>query len=151
MARTRMALYAVAAQIGIRFSIHARRVERRADAPPAKTPREKASEDGGGVGKMKQMTRRAAGEVRQMCRGRGHSEVPFAERGESPWREIRAAERPAHAARGVHAATGTAAAFLYRADELGTLRPGLTADLWWCHRADPLKDIRAVRKVERSA
>jgi imidazolonepropionase-like amidohydrolase len=101
-----------------------------------------------GFGKMKQLTRRAATEGAQIVVG-GHSEVPFAGRGEAPWREIELlVESGFTPLEAIHAATGTAAAFLYRSDELGTLRPGLIADLVVLG-ADPLKDIRAVRNVER--
>jgi imidazolonepropionase-like amidohydrolase len=37
---------------------------------------------------------------------------------------------------------------LYRADQLGTLRPGRQADLVIL-RGDPLRDISAIRTVER--
>lgn len=43
---------------------------------------------------------------------------------------------------------GTAAAFLYRGDEIGTLRPGLQADLVVL-RGDPVRNISAVRSVDR--
>jgi imidazolonepropionase-like amidohydrolase len=46
------------------------------------------------------------------------------------------------------AATGTAASFLYRSDQVGTLRPGLQADVVIL-RGDPSRDISAVRTVER--
>jgi imidazolonepropionase-like amidohydrolase len=122
--------------------------ERRAEAPPEKTPREKAEMMAAGFEKMKQLTRRAAAEGARIVVG-GHSEVPFAGRGEAPWREIELlVESGFTPLEAIHAATGTPAAFLYRSDELGTLRPGLIADLVVLG-ADPLKDIRAVRNVER--
>jgi imidazolonepropionase-like amidohydrolase len=122
--------------------------ERRADAPPAKTTPEKAAMMAAGFENMKRLARRVASEGAQIVVG-GHSEVPFAGRGEAPWREIELlVESGFTPLEAIHAATGTAAAFLYRSDELGTLRPGLTADLVVLG-ADPLKNIRAVRTVER--
>jgi imidazolonepropionase-like amidohydrolase len=122
--------------------------ERRRDAPPAKTPREKAERMAAGFANMKRLTHRAASEGAQIVVG-GHSEVPFAGRGEAPWREIELlVESGFTPLEAIHAATGTAAAFLYRSDELGNLRPGLAADLVVLG-ADPLKDIHAIRRVER--
>ena len=48
----------------------------------------------------------------------------------------------------IAAATGTAAAFLYRSGEFGTLEPNLQADLIVL-RDNPAADIRAIRSVER--
>jgi imidazolonepropionase-like amidohydrolase len=48
----------------------------------------------------------------------------------------------------ITAATGTAAAFLYRSDELGALRAGLQADLVVVG-GDATRDISAVRRPER--
>ena len=79
----------------------------------------------------------------------GHTSVPYAARGEAPWREMEllvdAGLSPLEA---ITAATSTAAAFLYRSDELGTLRPGLRADVVVL-RGDPSRDISAIRTVER--
>jgi imidazolonepropionase-like amidohydrolase len=46
------------------------------------------------------------------------------------------------------ASSCTAAGFLYRSHELGTLRPGLKADVVVL-RGDPSRDIAAVRAVDR--
>jgi imidazolonepropionase-like amidohydrolase len=46
------------------------------------------------------------------------------------------------------AATGNAAAFLYRSDEFGTLRAGLQADVVVV-RDNPVESIAAIRSVER--
>ena len=101
-----------------------------------------------GFENMKRLARRAALEGARVVVG-GHSEVPFAGRGEAPWRELEllvaSGFTPLEA---LTAATGTAATFLYREQELGTLRPGLAADLVVLD-GDPLKDIRAVRTVQR--
>jgi imidazolonepropionase-like amidohydrolase len=79
----------------------------------------------------------------------GHTDVPFAGRGEAPWRELELlVESGFSPMEAITAATGTAARFLYRGDELGTLKPGLQADLVVL-RDDPLRDIAAVRLVDR--
>ena len=98
--------------------------------------------------KMKQLTRRVAQEGARVVVG-GHTSVPFASRGEAPWREmellVESGFTPLEA---IVAATATAADFLYRGDELGTLRPGLKADMVVLRR-DPSRDIAAVRSVDR--
>jgi imidazolonepropionase-like amidohydrolase len=122
--------------------------ERRADRPPAGTKPAMAPVLAAGFAKMKQLTRRAAQEGARVVMG-GHTSVPFAERGEAPWRELELlVESGFTPLEAIAAATGTAAAFLYRSDELGTLRPGLRADLVVL-RADPSRDIAAMRTVDR--
>jgi imidazolonepropionase-like amidohydrolase len=75
--------------------------------------------------------------------------VPFASRGEAPWRELELlVESGFTPLEAVTAATGTAADFLYRSDEFGRLRPGLKADVVVL-RGDPSHDIAAVRLVDR--
>ena len=101
-----------------------------------------------GFAKMKELTRRAAVEGARIVLG-GHSTVPFASRGEAPWRELELlVESGFTPLEAISAATGTAAGFLYRGDRLGTLRPGLQADLVVL-RDDASKNISAVRTVER--
>jgi imidazolonepropionase-like amidohydrolase len=79
----------------------------------------------------------------------GHSTVPFATRGEAPWRELELiVDSGLSPLEAITAATGTAAAFLYRSDQLGTLRRDLQADLVIL-RDNPLQDISAIRTVER--
>lgn len=122
--------------------------ERRADRPPADTKPEMVRTMVAGFGKMKQLTRRAASEGARVVMG-GHSTVPFAARGEAPWRELELlVESGLSPIEAVTAATGTAAGFLYRADHLGTLRPGLQADLVVLD-ADVSRDISAIRTVSR--
>lgn len=122
--------------------------ERRADHPPRGTKPGMMPVLVAGFGKMKQLTRRAGQEGARLVMG-GHSTVPFAERGEAPWRELELlVESGLSPLEAITAATGTAAAFLYRSDELGTLRPGLRADLVIV-RGDPSRDISAIRTVER--
>jgi imidazolonepropionase-like amidohydrolase len=122
--------------------------ERRADRPPKGAKPADAKAFAAGFDKMKALTRRAAREGAQVVAG-GHTDVPFADRGEALWREIELlVESGLTPLEAITAATGTAAAFLYRSAELGTLRKGLHADLVVL-TGDPLRDITAVRSVER--
>ena len=122
--------------------------ERRAGKPAEGTTAEMAKVMAAGFAKMKQLTGRVAREGGRVVMG-GHTEVPFAARGEAPWRELEllvdSGLTPLEA---ITAATSTAAGFLYRERELGTLRPGFHADLVVL-RDNPAADIAAVRTVER--
>jgi imidazolonepropionase-like amidohydrolase len=101
-----------------------------------------------GFAKMKQLTRRAAQEGARVVVG-GHTEVPFAARGEAPWREMELlVESGFSPLEAISAATTTAAAFLFRGDQIGSVRPGFSADLVVL-RGEPDRDITAVRSVER--
>jgi imidazolonepropionase-like amidohydrolase len=101
-----------------------------------------------GFEKMKQLTKRVAREGGRIVMG-GHSSVPYAARGEAPWRELELlVESGLTPLEAITAATGTAAAFFYRSATFGTLRPGLHADLI-VTRGDPSKDISAIRTVDR--
>ena len=97
---------------------------------------------------MQRLTGRVFREGARVVMG-GHSTVPFAGRGEAPWRELEllvaSGLTPLEA---LTAATSTAAGFLYRRDQLGRLAPGLEADLV-AYRGNPAADISAVRSVER--
>jgi imidazolonepropionase-like amidohydrolase len=122
--------------------------ERRADRPPQGTKPDAAAMLAAGFAKMKQLTRRASEEGARVVMG-GHTEVPFAQRGEAPWRELELlVESGLSPLQAISAATHTAAAFLYKGDELGSLRPGLLADVVVL-RENPARDIAAVRTVER--
>jgi imidazolonepropionase-like amidohydrolase len=122
--------------------------ERRAGAPPEGTKPEMVPVMVAGFAKMKQLTRRAGLEGARLVMG-GHSTVPFASRGEAPWRELELlVESGLTPLEAITAATSTAAGFLYRTDELGSLRSGLKADLLVL-RGDPSRDITAMRTVER--
>jgi imidazolonepropionase-like amidohydrolase len=122
--------------------------ERRTDRPPPGTKPTMAPILVEGFAKMKRLTRRAGQEGARLVMG-GHSTVPFAARGEAPWRELELlVESGLTPIEAITAATGTAAAFLYRSDQLGALRPGLRADLVIL-RGDPSRDISAVRTVDR--
>jgi imidazolonepropionase-like amidohydrolase len=122
--------------------------ERRADKPAANTTAEAAAIQAAGFRKMQQLTRRLAREGARVVMG-GHTDVPFAGRGEAPWRELEllvdSGFTPLEA---IAAATSTAAGFLFRDKELGTLRAGMQADLVVIG-GNPAVDISAIRKVER--
>jgi imidazolonepropionase-like amidohydrolase len=122
--------------------------ERRADQPVEGAKPEMLPVMVAGFAKMKQLTRRAGLEGARLVMG-GHSTVPFAARGEAPWRELELlVESGLSPLEAITAATGTAAGFLYRSDQLGTLRRGLQADLVVLSD-DPLRNISAMRSVER--
>jgi imidazolonepropionase-like amidohydrolase len=122
--------------------------ERRRDRPPADTPRDLVPILADGFAKMKQLTRRAAAEGARVVMG-GHTEVPFAGRGEAPWRELELlVESGFTPLEAITAATSTAAGFLYRDNELGRLRPGFRADLVVLG-GNPASDITAIRTVQR--
>lgn len=122
--------------------------ERRSDAPPRGTKPEMARILAAGFDTMKQLTRRVAEEGGRLVMG-GHSTVPFAGRGEAPWRELELlVESGLSPLEALTAATGTAADFLYRTNQIGRLRPGLQADIVVL-REDPLRNIAAIRTVER--
>jgi imidazolonepropionase-like amidohydrolase len=97
---------------------------------------------------MKRLARRVALEGGRVVVG-GHSTVPFAARGEAPWREMELlVESGFTPLEVIQAATGTAAAFLYRDVDLGTLQPGRLADLVVLS-GNPLRHIAEIRTVER--
>jgi amidohydrolase family protein len=101
-----------------------------------------------GFRKMLDATRRAADAGARIVMG-GHSGVPFAARGEAPWREmellVEAGLTPMQA---IQAATATGAAFLGRDQDLGTVEAGKLADLVVL-RGNPLARISDIRTVER--
>ena len=122
--------------------------ERRADKPAEGTSAELAAVQAAGFRKMQQLTRRLSREGARIVMG-GHTEVPFAARGEAPWRELEllvdSGFTPLEA---IAAATSTAAGFLFRDKELGALRAGLQADVVVLGD-NAAVNISAVRKVER--
>ena len=143
-----MALYAVLRQRRPWVDATLAVFERRADKPAAGATPDMARVMAAGFSKMKQLTRRVSREGARVVMG-GHTEVPFAGRGEAPWRELEllvdSGFTPLEA---ITAATSTAAGFLYRDPELGTLLPAFQADLVVL-RDDPTKSISAIRTVER--
>ena len=122
--------------------------ERRADRPPEGAKPDMVPVLTAGFARMKQLTRRVAQAGARVVVG-GHTDVPFAGRGEAPWREmellVESGFTPLEA---IAAATTTAAAFLYRGEELGALRAGFKADLVVLGE-NPAADIKAVRRVDR--
>jgi imidazolonepropionase-like amidohydrolase len=122
--------------------------ERRADKQAEGVTPEVAQVMASGFTRMKQLTRRVSREGARVVMG-GHTDVPFAGRGEAPWRELEllvdSGFTPLEA---ITAATSTAAGFLYRDQDLGTLRAGFQADLV-VFRDNPAASISAVRTVER--
>ena len=142
------ALYAIVKQrrpwVDATLAVFERRADRPSDGPSA----EAAAVQAAGFRKMQQLTRRLAREGARVVAG-GHTEVPFAGRGEAPWRELEllvdSGFTPLEA---ITAATSTAAGFLFKDKELGTLRAGMQADLVVLG-GNPALDISAIRKVER--
>ncbi len=122
--------------------------ERRAGRPVEGATPEQVPTMVDGFAKMKTLTRRAALAGARIVMG-GHSTVPYAARGEAPWRELELlVESGFTPLEAITAATSTAAGFLYRGDDLGAIRPGSYADLVVL-RDDPSRNISAVRTVER--
>jgi imidazolonepropionase-like amidohydrolase len=122
--------------------------ERRADRLPPNTTPEAGPILAAGFAKMKELTGRAARAGGRIVLG-GHTGVPFAGRGEAPWREMELlVESGLSPLEAIAAATSTAAAFLYQSDRFGSLRPGLQADVVVL-RDNPLTGIAAIRTVER--
>jgi imidazolonepropionase-like amidohydrolase len=120
---------------------------RAAPAPKDATPAQAATYVAG-FDAMKRLTRRVALEGARIVVG-GHSSVPFAGRGEAPWRELELlVESGFTPIEAIQAATGTAAGFLFRANDLGTLQGGRFADLIVVS-GDPSRDITRIRSVER--
>jgi imidazolonepropionase-like amidohydrolase len=117
-------------------------------------PREGGTQDPAidlrGFARMKELTLETFRHGARLTLG-GHSTVPFAGRGEAPWRElelmVEAGLTPLQA---LTAATATSAASLRRSADLGTIEPGKLADLIvFGPSQDPSRDIHAIRAIER--
>jgi imidazolonepropionase-like amidohydrolase len=122
--------------------------ERRAGRPVEGATAEQVPTMVEGFAKMKALARRVALAGARIVMG-GHSTVPYAARGEAPWRELELlVESGFTPLEAITAATSTAAGFLYRADDVGVIRPGTYADLVVL-RDNPARNIAAVRTVER--
>jgi imidazolonepropionase-like amidohydrolase len=123
--------------------------ERRATTPASGAPRPSRAKTAmyvSGFENMKRLARRVALEGARVVVG-GHSTVPFAARGEAPWRELELlVESGFTPLEAIQAATGTAAGFLYRDGDLGTLQPGRFADLVVLS-GDPIRNIAEIRTV----
>ena len=80
----------------------------------------------------------------------GHTEVPFAGRGEAPWREMELlVESGFSPLEAISAATDAPPPHsCIAATELGSLRPGFNADLVVL-RGQPDRDVSAIRTVDR--
>jgi imidazolonepropionase-like amidohydrolase len=101
-----------------------------------------------GFAAMKRLTFEAFRHGTRITLG-GHSTVPFAKRGEAPWRELELlVESGLTPLEALTAATATGAASLRRSQDLGTIEPGKRADLVVLER-DPSADIHAIRTVDR--
>ncbi len=121
---------------------------RAAPATASRAAREKSAMYVSGFETMKRLARRVALEGARVVVG-GHSTAPFAARGEAPWRELELlVESGFTPLEAITAATGTAAGFLYREQDLGTLQPGRLADLVVVS-GDPTRHIADIRTVER--
>jgi imidazolonepropionase-like amidohydrolase len=143
-----MALYAVLRQRRPWVDPTLAVFERRADKPAEGVTADTAQMMAAGFERMKQLAHRISREGARVVMG-GHTEVPFAGRGEAPWRELEllvdSGFTPLEA---ITAGTSTAAGFLYRDKDLGSLRAGFQADLVVL-RDNPAASISAVRTVER--
>jgi imidazolonepropionase-like amidohydrolase len=117
-------------------------------AKPRENGRNDPAVDVRGYDKMKGLTLAAFRHGARLTLG-GHSTVPFAGRGEAPWREVEllveAGLTPIEA---LTAATSVSAASFGRPQELGVVRAGALADLIVL-AADPSRDIHAIRTVSR--
>jgi imidazolonepropionase-like amidohydrolase len=101
-----------------------------------------------GFQNMLKATRRAFDAGARIVMG-GHTTVPFAARGEAPWREIELlVEAGLTPMQAIQAATANGAAFLGRSRDLGTIEPGKLADLVVL-TGDPLARISEIRTVQR--
>jgi len=125
--------------------------EQRATPPAGSTEHPSAAKTAiyvSGFANMKRLAHRVAVEGARVVVG-GHSTVPFAARGEAPLREMELlVESGFTPLEVIQAATGTAAAFLYRDRDLGTLQPGKLADLLVL-AGDPTRNIAEIRTVQR--
>jgi imidazolonepropionase-like amidohydrolase len=101
-----------------------------------------------GYANMKALTLAAFRHGARIALG-GHSTVPFAGRGEAPWRELELlVESGFTPLEAIAAGTSVSAASFGRPRDLGVIRPGALADLVVLS-SDPSVDIRSIRTVTR--
>jgi imidazolonepropionase-like amidohydrolase len=101
-----------------------------------------------GFAAMKRLTYEAFRHGARITLG-GHSTVPFAKRGEAPWRELELlVESGLTPLEALTAASATGAASLRKSQDRGTVEAGKLADLIVLER-DPSADIHAIRTVGR--
>ena len=122
--------------------------EARASAPPADWPREFVTTGLAGYANMKRLAAAMHQHGARLVLG-GHSTVPFAGRGEAPFRELELlVESGLTRAEAIRAATLDGARFLRLDRDLGSLEAGKRADLIVL-RGNPADDLSAVRRLER--
>ena len=114
----------------------------------ARTTEARQAEMVAGFQKMQRLAGRISQAGARLVMG-GHSTVPYASRGEAPWRELELlVDSGLTPLQAIHAATGEAAAFLHRASDLGTVQSGRLADVIVLG-SDPVQSIGNIRSVER--
>jgi imidazolonepropionase-like amidohydrolase len=122
--------------------------ERRASAPPRDADPRSHAVAVSGFENMKRLALLVHRAGARLVMG-GHSSVPFAGRGEAPWRELELlVESGLTPLEAIQAATLNGARFLFRERDLGSLEAGKLADLIVV-AGDPGSDISALRRVER--
>jgi imidazolonepropionase-like amidohydrolase len=122
--------------------------ERRPGKPDPKAAPETVAVRAAGFRKMLEATRRAHDAGARIVVG-GHSNVPFAARGEAVWREMELlAEAGLTPMQVIQAATATGAAFLQRDRDLGTVEAGKFADLIVV-TGNPARQVSDIRTIER--
>ena len=132
----------------IRSSIRRWRCSKCGPAAPREGSKQDPAVDLKGYAQMKALTLAAFQHGARLTLG-GHSTVPFAGRGEAPWREMEMlVESGLTPLQAITAATQTSAASLRRPTDLGTIEAGKLADLIVLGQ-DPSRDIHAIRTVQR--
>jgi len=122
--------------------------EVRAAAPPPDWPKDFAAAGLRGYANMQRLTLLMHEHGARVVLG-GHTEVPFAWRGEAPLRELELlVESGLSRLDAIRAATLTGAEFLRLDRDIGSLVAGKAADLLVLN-GNPAEDIAAMRRVER--
>lgn len=122
--------------------------ERRPGVSDGKAAPETIAVRAAGFRQMLEATRRAFAAGARIVVG-GHSNVPFAARGEAVWREMELlADAGLTPMQVIQAATANGAAFLQRDRELGTVEAGKLADLIVL-TGNPAQQVTDIRTIER--